>query len=312
MKTVPWCVCMALLALPLRADVPVLWAGFLEDADGPVDRTVTAVFSIHDGDDALLATHTEIALVVVAGELVVDLVVPERDDLKVEVAINGTILGPRTPLPISLPATARALTADQTPRALTALSVGAITSPVTANALAQPGGPAIPFANIQGFPAEFLDGDDGLVFTGGDTISFVNGVVSIKSTSLTDAHLSGTLASADLADEGIETDDLANGGVNASDLSNLPVEKIAAGTLQANAFGGGTRPTLFAVTEPGCSETLNTVSTVSTCTFTNTGTCVAFVINGTPVNGAVNCLGQCVVGSTSPCPNTAIGVLVFP
>ena len=301
-----------------RADVDVMWAGFLENTAGPVDGTITAIFTFTDAAGTVLGTQTESALEVTDGELVVDLLVPERDDLQLAVVINGDDLG-TSALSTAHPAAALGLTATTADRALSASAVGNVTQPVTAAALAATGGPRIPFANVVGFPAAFLDGDQGLVFDAGSTITFSGGVVGVRAASLTNSLISGQVASADLAAGAIATADLANGGVTASDLSNLPVTAIIGRSLRARHFGATAGPTLRLVTETGCSEGINTVTESADCTFTNVGECVASFIGGNPVLGKRPCAAvlatnpnACFITSTSNCPNPLLGNLVFP
>jgi hypothetical protein len=180
---------------------------------------------------------------------------------------------------------------------------------------AQPGGPQIPLGAVGDFPAAFLDGDDGLVFSAGDTIAITDGVVSVRAATLTAAHVAGNLASADLAAGTLGTSDFSNGGVDSSDLANLPVSAIADGSLRARNFGATAGPSLFLVNEPGCAEPLNSVIEQSTCTFTNSGTC-STVIGTNVVQGKLACdafVGaRCLLTSKSQCPIPLLGRLVFP
>ncbi len=291
------------------------WAGVLADDDGLVDGTVSAVFTVKDAGDAVVLTQTEASLVVVDGTFVVTLDVPAVDGLNLEVVVNGTALEPAAPLST---AWGRAVVADSALRADVAQradAVGTITAPLTTAGLGSAG---FSVSQVVGFPESFLDGDDGIDFVGGQTISFQNGVVAVRDGSLESSHISGSFVNADLADGAIQTADLADDGIGAADVSSLPLSKLANATLTSRHFAGNAID-VFVVNEPGCSEPLNSLQTESACTFAGSVTCVANVINGNPVNGRQGCAAtnpggtpSCFLGTSSSCPIPLAGRLVLP
>lgn len=301
------------LAGAVQAGTPartIQWAGHIEDANGPLDREADMTFTVFDADGDIVSEVREPSVDVVNGDFIVDIEVVDEEGLTLGVSIEGTTLLPRTPLPVSWPSAALATTAQAADRADSADSVGTVTDPLTIETLATPGAVAIPVANVAGFPAPFLDGDDGLDFTVGSTLTFNNGTIGIRAASLNDTHLS-SLSSDDIAASGLGTNDLADGSIGANRLSSLSLAKIANGALTSRHFSGA-ETSLFAVVESGCLEPLTEITLASTCTFTNTGSCVANVVNGMPVPGKFNCLGVCVGGSTSQCANELVGATVLP
>jgi hypothetical protein len=292
----------------------ITWLGRLETAEGPVDGTVSASFQVVTGTGTVITEVIEPSLPVVEGDFVVDLLVLEATDpLFVVATINGSRLEPNLPLALTWPSSHFAQQADDVDVALTAGQIGGITRPLTRSRLETD--VDVPLAVVTGFPPAFADGDQGLAFTAGATIDLNGGVIGIKSGSLPGTALGGTPVVADLADGTIATVDLAAGGVTAGDLSSLPLTKVANGTLTSRHFGtAGLR--LFEVTEPNCrSNFVSQVLEDETCNFTGTTTCTVRIGN-VSTTGHVPCAAQnrpndCFVGSTSPCPNSPAGVLVF-
>lgn len=299
------------LAGAVQAGTPartIQWAGHIEDANGPLDRPADMTFTVFSADGGIVSDVRLGAVNVVNGDFVVDIEVVDEEGLTLGVSIEGTTLLPRTPLPVSWPSAALATTAQTADRADSADSVGTVTDPLTIETLATPGAVAIPVANVAGFPAPFLDGDDGLDFTVDGTLTFNNGTIGIRAGGLNDTHLN-SIANADIADGSVGTADLADGSIGANRLSSLSVQKIADASITSRNFSGN-KVRLFEVTSPGCSDPVSLVTTSSTCSFANTGSCDAGGING--ASGKFNCLGVCVGGPTSQCPNEPIGDLVFP
>jgi hypothetical protein len=299
---------MALTAMPAFADVPLLWTGHLEDATGPIDRTVSATFIVKDQTDAVLSTLNEPSLLVVEGDFVIELQVPEAAGLRLAVVINGSSLEPDAPLPIQWPSAARADTAGFADVAENANAIGVVTEPLTIARLATPGAVSLPFTNLLAFPSDFLDGDDGLDFAAGATIDFSAGTIGIKAGSLPGTSLSGLLSATKLAPATLTTADFANGSVTAAKLQGIPRTKIANGALSGRHFSG-TKVPVFEVTDADCGEGLNTVTTAASCSFVATVACDL----GLGVQGRRDCRGGCqVTANANNCPNTPAGVLVFP
>lgn len=290
------------------------WLGHLENADGPVDGTVSASFQVVTGTGTLITEVIEPSVPVVDGDFVVDFVITEvSEPLFVVATINGSRLEPNLPLVVTWPSAAFAGAVDVADVAEDAEAVGAVGDVLTRSDLAA--GVQIPLAVLTGFPPAFVDGDQGLAFTPGATIDLVAGTIGIKAASLPGTALGGSPEVADLVDGTIATADLQNGGVTAADLSALPLTKVANGTLTSRHFGTAGLA-LFEVTEPNCrNDFVGKVVEFATCRFTGTATC-PIVIAGNTGTGHVPCAAanrpnDCFLGSTSECPNTPAGVLVF-
>ena len=294
---------------------PYVWAGHLENAAGPVDGPVAATFTVTTSGGVVLDTQIENTLVVVDGDFVVDLLVPETSDpLFLRVTINSVVLDPPAPLPQGWP---RAFSADNalaSDVADEARAIGPLTTVMSTQRLGS-GAIEVPLIRITGFPAAFADGDQGLAFAAGTTIDFSNGTIGIKAASLPGTAFGGVPQVADLADGTIATADLGNASVLAADLSALPLTKLAPNTLTGRHFGT-TPVTLFEVTEPGCPEPIGEVLESPTCRFQGAVTCTGRIgvntFTGHVPCAATNRTTECFTGSSSDCPNTPAGVLVFP
>jgi len=295
---------------------PYVWVGHLENAAGPVDGPVAAIFTVTTSAGVVLDTQIENTLVVVDGDFVVDLLVPESPDpLFLRVTINSVVLDPPAPLPQGWPRAFSAANATAADVADEARAIGPLTTVMSTARLAS-GAILVPLIRLTGFPAAFADGDQGLAFAAGTTLDFSNGTIGIKPASLPGTAFGGVPQVADLADGTIATADVGNGSVLAADLSALPLTKLAANTLTGRHFGT-TRVALFEVTEAGCPEPVGQVLESPTCRFTGTQTCTGRLGNGVTFTGHVPCAAtnrttECFVGSSSDCPNTPAGVLVFP
>jgi hypothetical protein len=289
---------------------PYVWAGHLENAAGPVDGPVAAVFTVTTSTGVVLDTQIENALVVVDGDFVVDLLVPETSDpLFLRVTINSVVLDPPAPLPQGWP---RAFSADNalaSDVADEARAIGPLTTVMSTQRLGS-GAIEVPLIRITGFPAAFADGDQGLAFAAGTTIDFSNGTIGIKAASLPGTAFGGVPQVADLADGTITTSDLGDGDVNSSDFPALPITKIAPKTLTGRNIGDRT-VTLFEVVEVGCGF-VGDVVTSTTCTFTGSACTPAGGGTGHRPCAALNQPTACFVGTSSQCPNPIAGVLVFP
>lgn len=288
---------------------PLIWAGELHEAAGPVNRNVSAVFVVKDGVTTVSQVE-DASFDVTEGNVIVDLLVNDAPGLTVEVIINGEALG-SMPLTTTWPAAAFADSADSADVADSADAVGAITQPVTKAMLATAGQASIPVSSINGFPEAFLDGDQGLDFVPDSVnFSFVNGVLSLKNGTVTAAQVTNLLG-ADLAPGAVTNAKIANNTLVAADLGTLPLTKIAPDAIGARHIGTAAQRTpMFRVTQTGCRQAIGTITLSSTCDFVNTGTC-QLVGGQFPINGRVSCTGQCVTGTTSPCANTLFGALVF-
>lgn len=294
---------------------PYTWVGHLETAAGPVDGPVAAIFTVTTAAGVVLDEQTENALVVVDGDFVVDLLVPVTPDpLFLRVTINGVALEPPARLPQGWPRAVSADTADVADVADEALAVGPLTTVMSTERLAS-GAIAVPLARVTAFPAAFADGDQGLAFVAGTTLDFSAGTIGIKAASLPGTAFGGVPQVANLADGTIAAADLGTASVLAADLSALPLTKLAANTLTGRHFGS-TRTTLFEVTEPGCPEPVGQVLESPTCRFQGAVTCTGRIgvntFTGHVPCAATNRTTECFTGSSSDCPNTPAGVLVFP
>ncbi len=290
--------------------VSLTWAGELHEAAGPVNRNVSALFVVKDGATTVSQVE-DASFDVTEGNVIVDLLVSDAAGLTLEVFINGDALG-SLPLTTTWPAAVFADAADTAETADSAARVGTITQPVTKTMLATAGQAAIPLSSINGFPTAFLDGDQGLGFTPDPVnFTFVNGLLSLKDASITNAQLSSVNA-ADIAASAVTTAKIASNTVTNFDIgAPLPLTKIASDSVTATQLGAAsTKTPMFRVTESGCEEPVGLLMVSSTCKFTNTDTCT-LVSGQFPINGRLNCAGTCVTGLTSPCPNTLFGALVF-
>jgi hypothetical protein len=307
-----------LAAQPLEPGVDsITWLGRLETSAGGVDGTVSASLQLLDVEGGVVSEVLEPSLLVVDGDFVVDFLIQAPLDesvsaLFVAAAINGARLEPTLPLALSWPAAVRAREAVEAQGADVAEQIGELRTGLSRARLAS--SVAVPFSVVTGFPAAFLDGDQGLVFAAGATIDFTNGVVGIKAGSLPTSAVGAPLAGTDIAGSTLTTDDLQDGGVTAADLSDLPLTKLAPRTLTSRHFGTAGQQ-LYEVTEPNCrSNFVGEVTDQPTCTFTGTQTCTT-VLGNVPVTGHVPCAAaarqDCLVSSTSDCPNAIAGVLVF-
>jgi hypothetical protein len=228
--------------------------------------------------------------------------------------VNGSRLEPNLPLSLTWPSAAFANEVDVADLAEEADAVGAVRTVLSRDALASE--VRVPFAVLTGFPAPFADGDQGLAFAPGTTIDLTAGTIGIKAASLPGTALGVSPVVADLADSTVATADLQNGGVTAADLAGLPLTKVANGTLTSRHFGTA-GVSLFEVTEPNCrSEFVGHIVEDENCTFTGTTACTIVIGAGNTATGhrpcaAANQPTECFLGSTSPCPNTPAGVLVF-
>lgn len=288
----------------------VTWAGQLVDSAGPVDRLVPIIFVVRDGG-TIIDQVQEASFDVTDGNLIVDLLVNGSDALELDIVVDGESLGNQT-LRTTWPFALYAERADVADVAESADRVGDVTDPLTLADLATPGTLAIPLANVPDFPDEFEDGDQGLAFTpDAATFTFVDGVLSLKNGSLTAAQI-GSIGAADLATGAVTGAKIADNTITTNDFSEgLPLSKVAENTLVASHFGAAsTQTVLFSVTQAGCRESLRSLTTSPTCTYDNTGTC-SFQQGNFTITGALTCTGECSTLSTSQCPNTRLGVLVF-
>ena len=290
--------------------LPLIWAGELHEAAGPVNRNVSALFVVKDGA-ATVSQVDEASFDVTEGNVIVDLLVSNAPGLTVEVIINGEALG-SMPLTTTWPAAMYADSADSADVADSADAVGSITQPVTKAMLATAGQASIPVASIDGFPPAFLDGDQGLDFVPDTaTFSFVNGVLSLKDGGVTAAQVSN-LTGADLATGAVTTAKLANDTIGSADFAGtLPLSKVAPDTITARHMAtAATRTVLHKVVQAGCDEPIGTLTMLTNCNFTNTGSCFVDIL-GTQQPGKLTCTGACSRSTTSPCANTIFGALVF-
>lgn len=294
------------------AQVPVLWAGHLEEAGVAVNRNVTAAFTVKSGDEIVSET-IEASLPVVAGDFVVELLMDEDRAQSLNIVVNGADLG-EEPLLANWPRAAFADSADRADRAELAGVVGTIDDPTARMALAS-GGIPVAIANVFDFPAAFLDGDQGLVLTPSSSFTFSNGQLALAAGGVTAQHLSGPFGASDLALNAVTTSDLANNNVNGAKapLGSVPLSAVAAATLTSdNMSVAANRTLLFEVTRADCQQPLGSLTTDPDCTFISAQTCTTPF--GTP--GRINCDGDCGIGSgvnqaTFNCDNTIAGRLVF-
>lgn len=279
---------------------PVLWAGHLDDEDGPVD-SASVSYVLRNGD-VVVEEGNEIPTLV-DGDFVLEFEIPDElfngATLTLQIVANGQDFGPQ-PFAIAWPRAAFAEVAGHADVVDDASLLGGV-SVVGLAALAA-GDIEVDIDHIVDFPAAFLDGDQGLAFTPAARFTFVGGAVALANGGLTSTHLSGTFASADIAVDTVTSADLAPNSVNSAEASNVPPEAIVAESLRASAFSAAqNRTTLFEITNSFCAG-VGTLTPASTCTPPDD--CAS---------GVRICTGIC---STDPfadrtCDNALVGDLVF-
>jgi hypothetical protein len=216
----------------------LLYAGDISEGNVPFVDDLVMTFSLHAEPSGGAALFEENLPVVVAdGFFVVELglqggldfeVLPARTYL--QVTIDGStprVLLPRQPVG----GHARAASADvvaTAPDAVTADRVGglAIGDTVALTELTTPGSIAVPFSAVQGFPAAFADGDQGLVVTaasaplvfdagsGALSLSAINATTQLATAAITaDKIAANSIPDAAFAADAVTATHLAAGAI---------------------------------------------------------------------------------------------------
>jgi hypothetical protein len=305
---------VALATLLVGDVVLVPWAGHLETAAGPVDGEVSATFRVTDAaTDAELLVLADPTFLVVDGDFVLDVPVPVEGTALLHAIVNGETFAPlrveaQAPVVVMADAAATADVADDT------AALDGLVDPVTLAALA-PGavpGAKVAFANVTGVPADFEDGDDGLVLAPDASFSFVDGALTLLPRSVTGANV-GALTSADLKDDSVGATQLATNTLTSADLTGtLPLTKVASDTFGLDAFATATTAVeAFEVHVDGCDAPRGTLQVDATCAFTGVQDCTTS-IGGNPINGYTDCTGVCRAIPGTVCTLPSAGFLVFP
>lgn len=315
--------CLLLLA-PAAAAAPatILYAGTLEGPSGPVDETISAVFTLFDEETAGSAvfSQTEASFEVVGGALVVEIGRAgdlEEDDLGdrtlfLEVSVNGNTLAPRAriePHPVAYFAHG----ADHAPLAHAASLVGTLTAAeaVGFEELATTGGASVAYGHLTGFPAGFVDGDQGIDFTPSTQFNFSAGTLALAAASITSAELQdGAVGTSEIAAGAVTSTALATGAVNSAKLAVGAVwdSNIANGAITSRVIGqsgASQQRRAYRIDTAACVEEVGTLTFDDACT-PGPGSCSA--------GYTLNCVGSCVsiMGGNFPtCPNTAVGWVVY-
>lgn len=280
---------------------PVLWAGHLEDDDGPV-ASASVSYVLRDGEATILEGDEIPTLV--DGDFVLEFEIPDElangASLTLQIVANGQDFGPQ-PFALTWPRAAFAELAGRADVVDDADLLGGVN--VVSHAALAAGDVDVDFAHVVDFPAPFLDGDQGLAFTPSARFTFVGGALALADGALTSAHLGGTFAADDIANETVTSADLANNSVNSAEATNVPPEALVADTLRASAFSAAqNRTTLFEITNTFCAN-VGTLTTVSTCIPVDDCAGIAQRI----CTGA--CSGDPFADTT--CDNAIVGDLVF-
>jgi hypothetical protein len=278
---------------------------------------VTAVFTLFDSEAAGSAvfTQTEASLPVVGGSLVVELGrTGNLDDSLVdvpvylEVAVGGAVLSPRA----TIEAHPLALHAKLADIARLAADVDRLGSLLPENvvgkaSLAAAGQAAVHFGNLQGFPAAFADGDQGLVFTPSSQFTLSGSTLGIAAGQVTSGVIKdGAVGSAEIADGAVTSTKIANSAVHAS---NVVANAVATGdiknaSLTSRVLGdtnATNRITIYEVTNATCAEGVGSLVTASSCAPVDT--CAGSFVR--------DCRNSCVTGSAGSCTNRQVGFLPF-
>jgi hypothetical protein len=292
-------VVIATLAAAQAQAAPVLWAGHLEEDGVAVDRNVSLSFIVEDRD-TVVAQVDEPSLVVVDGDFVVEFDIADDavGPFTEHIIINGSDFGEEA-LGLDWPAAAVAGFADVVDHADEADAIGG-TVPFD---LAELASGTVPVArgNITGFPADFLDGDQGIDFTAGAAFTFSGGSIAIADGGVQTANISGALSVADLAPGAIGTADIADDSLTGADLPSVPASAIAPATFTAGHFSASqNRTTLFKITNSLCAD-VGTITAKSTCG----------AVDDCPGFERRDCNGRCGGIVNASCANTAVGDLVF-
>lgn len=294
---------LALFAsLPALAADPlsIRWAGYLEDGDVPFEGPASVVATVTDSADTVVFSLSD-DRVIVGGALDLDLVFSgTQRTLRLGVVVNGNDFG-ESDLVIDWASAAVVNRSVEADAADDARGIGDVDDPFSVDDIA---GRGVHVAHVEGFPADFLDGDQGIDLSPSARFVIANGTIQIADGSLNRTHLTGTLAAADLANDSIANVDIANDGLNSSDFNlNIPLSALAAGTLRANNFSVASQRTpLFQIVNAFCAERGRVVAD-ATCS---------------PADDCAgadrrDCNGACspLIGGDFSCDNTPVGDLVF-
>lgn len=302
------------LALPVRAQSFTL-TGFLDDGAVAAEGLFTFAFALRDADTTLWSEEQS-GVVVVDGVFAVDVgsAVPLPRAVPSGARLFVTIDGDELP-PVSLARLARAARATTTVDADTATNTARLnglssSSFVTADALARPGGAAVPFAVLADVSGDLADGDNGTVVTAtSDGVVLVDGVLSLSAVP-GDRLAARSVTSATIPDGTVQSRHVVDGSIGTLQVA---AGNILRATLAGDVTDREVRSTpVFRVDAVGCPVERGFLTRSSTCVPT---ACTAvIVINGfdTLVSGRTRCDGTGCIAGTPTCPNTPLGSLVRP
>lgn len=300
----------------LVATEPVLvtWAGHLETADGVVDGDVSAAFIVIDeATGQELSRDVQPTFAVVDGDFVLDVAVPGDGVALLTVIVNGETFPP-VRIDATAPVVAFADVADAADLALDATALDGIEGPVLLADLA-PGattGVDVAFDNVTGVPADFFDGDDGLVFVPDASFSFVDGVLSLRPGSVTRNSI-GAMSGADLADNSVLSRHIREATLRSGDIvGTLPLSRVAPYAIGLQAFSKAPSAIeVFEVNVDRCDAPRGTLQVGTTCQYAGAPGCTAELGN-TTVSGFSDCTGVCRANPNTPCTLPSAGFVVFP
>ena len=234
----------AVCSAPAAAAVPdvVRISATLQQGGAPADGTFTVVVNLFDQptDGTVLFTQTEPVLVVVDGDLIIDLgthidnlldaSVLEAGPAFLSVVVNGDELTPRLPLRSTAFARHAGLVADAD--RLQGLSADDVAKLTTAGGGLERTGPALALAASGVQTASFAAGAVGGVKVAADSVSagkVADGAVG------TDAIADGSVGGAQVEDDSISTNQVAPGSVSGTEIGANLINgaQLAAATITA-------------------------------------------------------------------------------
>jgi hypothetical protein len=255
----------------------VLWQGHLEDALGPVDRTVSLVALVSDAATGEPVGRIEdSAFLMTLGDFFLDVPVflaesagePERSAV-VDLVVDGTILPPFE-VRGAWPVAHAAAIGRRTSTVASADALAGILDPLTLAALLDPteSGARVAFANVSDVPTEFIDddGDGGLDVVPGDEFTFVDGRLGLRAGSVTTTVRGVT--GVQVVPESVDGAKVASSSLQGSDLvaGSVPLSALANQTVRATHLGSpATRVPVFRVVNTLCDGPLDTLQFTSAC-----------------------------------------------
>lgn len=320
-----------LAALPATAAVPEIftYAGTLKQGSAPANGTFAVVATLFDDETAgaSVFSQTEAALVVVDGELILDLGAdptnPLTDDLLaggplfLSVTVNGEELSPRVPL-TSVPF------ARIASRAQDADTVGGLGPDDFEALIPSPGSGLVLDGNTNVLSlapngvgsAQIADGTVGSVDLAADAVTSAKiavdavGASEVAADAVGSAEIApgavgtseiadGAISSPKLALSAVTTASLADGAVTAQKLATASVGQTQIATSGVgNLELAGIETNVF-LQPRGCGGGLNTQTACSTL--------MCGIFSGTNLPRFLDCSGNCVLTSADSCSGTADG-----